>query len=140
MFKPWKQPIQLPSHNGKYTYRATANQLKQPLYGIKSTAKWPAKGMPAIVYDGITFWVRPLGKIIEHTCWGKPKREGMNNRLMCACPECHRTISYGRLHQHLKVHACPTCGDIFPPDFGALSRKDNKTMLCSKCGTKEAFS
>ena len=37
-----------------------------------------------------------------------------------------------------KERRCPKCGRIFtsPP---ALSRKDNKTEICSDCGTKEAL-
>lgn len=34
---------------------------------------------------------------------------------------------------------CPNCGRIIT-DRGALSRKDNKTTVCSKCGLKEAIS
>lgn len=34
---------------------------------------------------------------------------------------------------------CPNCGRIIT-DRGALSRKDNKTIVCSKCGLKEAVS
>lgn len=33
--------------------------------------------------------------------------------------------------------ACPTCGADEP--LQALSRKDNKTMICSDCGSKEAL-
>jgi len=34
---------------------------------------------------------------------------------------------------------CPRCRKLFDEDFGALSRVDNETMICSKCGTLEAF-
>lgn len=33
---------------------------------------------------------------------------------------------------------CPHCKDTVT-DFPALSRRDNKTEICSDCGTKEAF-
>ena len=110
MFKSWKQPIQLPSHHGTYSYRATANQLKPHLYGIKETAKWPAEGLPKVMFKGIIFWVNPLGKRKKRDpdshwrTWYKVQREGMHSRLMCACPTCDKTISYGRLAQHLRVH------------------------------------
>jgi len=40
---------------------------------------------------------------------------------------------------------CPSCGGFIPNNetpgayTGALSRKDNKTEICSSCGTKEAL-
>lgn len=37
----------------------------------------------------------------------------------------------------LKV--CPTCGKKILSDSIALSRKDNKTIICSKCELKEAL-
>lgn len=33
---------------------------------------------------------------------------------------------------------CPHCGKRYA-DFPALSRRDNKTNICSECGRKEAF-
>lgn len=33
---------------------------------------------------------------------------------------------------------CPLCGDVLP-ECPALSRIDNKTALCSRCGDKEAI-
>jgi hypothetical protein len=111
VFESWKQPIQLSRlvdnlyHGGqsRINYRATAAQLK-PYFGIKESAKWPAEGLPRRLIHGIPFWVNPLGKIIEHTWYGKPIREGMHSRLMCECPRCPKEMSYGRLHQHMRVH------------------------------------
>lgn len=34
---------------------------------------------------------------------------------------------------------CPLCGEMFDKDFGDLLRKDNATLICSACGTKEAM-
>ena len=34
---------------------------------------------------------------------------------------------------------CPRCGCSYKNGFGALSRRDNKTEICSDCGTLEAF-
>lgn len=34
---------------------------------------------------------------------------------------------------------CPRCGSFFRASMAALSRKDNKTLICSACGTAEAF-
>jgi len=33
---------------------------------------------------------------------------------------------------------CPRCYQIYK-DYPALSRRDNKTPICSKCGTEEAI-
>ena len=33
---------------------------------------------------------------------------------------------------------CPKCGEIIV-GYPALSRKDNKTKICSQCGVKEAL-
>jgi len=34
---------------------------------------------------------------------------------------------------------CPVCGAKFQDVAGALSRRDNKTRICSDCGTREAI-
>jgi len=117
MYESWKQPIQLSrmapcidmkgnKSTRRVTWRATANELKPVLYGIKETEKWPAEGCHKVMYDGIIFWVNPLGekKIVDHGWYVQHTREGMHSRLMCQCPHCPKEISYGRLAQHLKVH------------------------------------
>lgn len=44
-----------------------------------------------------------------------------------------------------KAPQCPRCGGFIPNDFqpgaypGAISRLDNKTEICSSCGTDEAI-
>ena len=38
----------------------------------------------------------------------------------------------------MKTFICPTC-NTETTDFPALSRKDNKTEICSGCGTSEAM-
>ena len=37
-----------------------------------------------------------------------------------------------------KEWKCPRCGRV-TTDYPALSRRDNKTKICSQCGTDEAF-
>jgi predicted RNA-binding Zn-ribbon protein involved in translation (DUF1610 family) len=37
-----------------------------------------------------------------------------------------------------KIWKCPRCGNV-TTDYPALSRKDNKTEICSDCGTDEAM-
>jgi len=38
-----------------------------------------------------------------------------------------------------KTWTCPKCGKV-TADFPAISRKDNRTKICSACGTAEALS
>ena len=37
-----------------------------------------------------------------------------------------------------KRHKCPKCGKYYV-GYPALSRKDNKTEICPKCGMREAI-
>ena len=37
-----------------------------------------------------------------------------------------------------KSFICPRCKNYFE-GFAAISRKDNKTEICDKCGTEEAL-
>lgn len=45
----------------------------------------------------------------------------------------------------MSAPTCPRCGHLIPNDDtpgaypGALSRTDNKTEVCSDCGTREAL-
>jgi hypothetical protein len=45
----------------------------------------------------------------------------------------------------LRTHPCPSCDGQIPNNerpgayMGAISRKDNKTEICSACGTREAL-
>ena len=43
-----------------------------------------------------------------------------------------------RTEKKEKVKTCPLCKETFT-GIGAISRKDNKTEICSNCGTKEAL-
>lgn len=38
----------------------------------------------------------------------------------------------------MKERFCPSCGEVFY-GYPALSRKDNKTLICPACGQKEAL-
>ena len=37
-----------------------------------------------------------------------------------------------------RIRVCPLCGNTYT-DRPALSRKDNKTLICPDCGTREAL-
>ena len=34
---------------------------------------------------------------------------------------------------------CPRCGNMFEKNMASLCRRDNKTLICSECGTAEGF-
>lgn len=38
----------------------------------------------------------------------------------------------------IEIRVCPKCGKIYK-DYPALSRRDNKTLICSNCGVQEAL-
>ena len=40
--------------------------------------------------------------------------------------------------EKLGIRICPTCGKEYQ-GHPAVSRKDNKTLICSDCGVKEAI-
>ena len=40
----------------------------------------------------------------------------------------------------MEMFECPTCGVSVAKAFAAISRVDNKTRLCGKCGTEEGLS
>lgn len=37
----------------------------------------------------------------------------------------------------MEERVCPICGEVYS-GYSALSRKDNKTLICPACGQKEA--
>lgn len=39
----------------------------------------------------------------------------------------------------ITLSVCPRCQNICNMQFPALSRRDNKTAICSNCGTDEAM-
>ncbi len=44
----------------------------------------------------------------------------------------------GLIIQKKEFHKCSRCGTLFA-DHPAISRKDNKSLVCSQCGTEEAL-
>ena len=42
------------------------------------------------------------------------------------------------VHKILNMPLCPSCNEHYS-GFPALSRRDNKTDICSACGTREAM-
>ena len=41
-------------------------------------------------------------------------------------------------NDEIRTAVCPLCGKIYH-GHPALSRKDNETLICSDCGTREAL-
>lgn len=39
----------------------------------------------------------------------------------------------------IKYARCPKCGKRYDESMSALSRRDNRTLICPQCGTDEAF-
>lgn len=42
------------------------------------------------------------------------------------------------MNEEKEVKTCSKCGKTYT-GVGAISREDNKTEICSECGTKEAL-
>ena len=51
----------------------------------------------------------------------------------------HYEVYSKKLDRVIKIGECPRCEELFDAEFPALSRKDNKTKICSECGTSEAL-
>jgi hypothetical protein len=63
------------------------------LLGIE-TGRLPLEGMPSREIQGVQVWVTPIGEMPAN------RRKRNAHRLMCACPDCGKVLSVGRLHQH----------------------------------------
>lgn len=77
---------------------AVSSEVKA-MFGLRPEQKWPAAGLPARVIDGVTVMVRPLDP-------NRPRgRAGRKpHRVMATCAVCQKTVSLGRLGQHVAVH------------------------------------
>ena len=60
------------------------------------------------------------------------------NGLNSAALDRYITGNYGE-DQFRGLVECPACGEYYNSEECALSRKDNKTMICSQCGVDEAM-
>jgi hypothetical protein len=75
--------------------------------------KWPDAGIPARFIQGMWVGVLP----IDHVALGKvPGKRSVKHRVLAVCPGCGKSVSAGRLHQHIcnstrarrrKVNATP---------------------------------
>lgn len=60
-------------------------------FGLEPQAKWPDQGLPPRNVQGIAVFV--LSK-------EQAKARGLFHRARAVCPNCHETLSAGRLRQH----------------------------------------
>ena len=79
---------------GLSTYNAQSHDVKQ-LFGLDLDAKWPDEGLPEREIQGFKCWVRPLAFSRTFKTF---------HRAVAECPVCRKTISIGRIHQHMTVH------------------------------------
>lgn len=76
-------------------------------------------------------------KCISCERWYKPEDQSKYHDVMC--------VGCGDDQLIDEKLTCPSCGGYIPNNQtpgaypGAVSRKDNKTMICSECGTREAL-
>lgn len=84
-------------------------------FGLTGKSKLPVEGAAPRIVQGFKMWINPL-VMPNPTRW---KRS--THRLMAECPNCHRTLSAGRLHQHV----CKG-NDAFAPSYSDIAR-DGRT-------------
>lgn len=77
-----------------YGLNAHTSEIKK-LFGLRPEQKWPKEGMPPRVIQGVQVWVLSVPGA---------KYFGRLHRVRCACLFCDKTLSLGRLHQHMLVH------------------------------------
>lgn len=88
----------------QYGWHQSVDHMKVH-FGLGAHAPWPAAGMSARVVDGVRLWVEPLqSKEERQFLWNGHRCHRNPHRLMAECPVCGKVTSYGRLHQHLRVH------------------------------------
>ncbi len=81
-----------------------------------------------------------LNVFISSNYWNIPKQVYDNNPLLA-----HRRRRIENLVAKLgiemppKLNQCPQCEEYFTEVGAALSRKDNETVICHKCGTAEGL-
>lgn len=79
-----------------------------------------------VVWNNQTFGVRHVSATIEGATLYDTYQEALD------------TIQENELHGFMVFPVCPRCHKDYD-GHPAISRKDNKTELCSDCGTQEAL-
>ena len=84
----------------------TANKVKETYFGLRYSEPWPKEGINPRTIEGYTVYVKALVPKAERTGLDPRWPRGVANphRFMVICPVCDRHVSYGNLHQHIKVH------------------------------------
>lgn len=61
--------------------------------GLDPKAHLPADGLPTRMIGNVPVWVVP-----------KTDKHQGSARVWCRCPKCDRSVTFGKLNQHMKVH------------------------------------
>ena len=79
-----------------------------PLLGLRSGQHLPDEGMAPRIVDGVKVWVLPIRPFEERTypVLGHVRRNGLQLRVRCECPNCGQEVPVGRLAQHQQGKAC----------------------------------
>lgn len=64
-------------------------------FGLTAKSKLPVEGAAPRDVCGFKMWIEPL-EMPNPTPWKRNK-----HRVKVECPNCHRIMSAGRLHQHV---------------------------------------
>ena len=84
------------------------------------------KVKPQVLFNDQTFEVRVCSASVDAAAKYKTYQEALD------------VIQENELHNFEVYPVCPICGEDYS-DPPAISRKDNKTEICSKCGIGEAL-
>jgi hypothetical protein len=83
-----------------YAYHGNAQSHHvRVMLGLSPDAKLPREGMAPRTIQGILVWVDPLPDRTPEEARRHHKRS--THRVRAKCPTCSKTLSVGRLHQHV---------------------------------------
>jgi hypothetical protein len=85
-------------HDPLYPNQNAQSHHVKRMLGVGEKWNLPKEGMPPRLIQGIKVWVTPLP---EMPAGRRTKRSA--HRVLAECPDCKRTVSVGRLRQHV----CP---------------------------------
>ena len=81
-------------HDGvRYSYRMRHHELYAAL-GLNPNRHLPYGGLDRRFIGNVLVWVVPKS----------PHERQDAKRVWCQCPHCHKVLTAGKFHQHMKVH------------------------------------
>lgn len=95
-------------------------------HSAKGTIAYFTKVEKQILWNNIPFDVRVCSEVIDGATFYDSYQDALD------------TIREYKLHNFEPYPVCPICGRAYS-GYPAISRKDNKTGICSRCGTNEAL-